>query len=891
MKNNDIRRRFLDYFVRYGHAELPSSSVVPHNDPSLLFTSSGMVQFKDIFTGTAARPEPPRAVTAQKCFRAGGKHNDLENVGYTTHHHTFFEMLGNFSFGDYFKDNAIELAWNLITREFDLPAERLLVTVYHDDDEAADLWRRIAGLPEERILRIATSDNFWQMGDTGPCGPCSEMFFDHGDKLPGGPPGTPDEDGPRFIEIWNLVFMQFAQQANGTRVLLPKPSIDTGMGLERVGAVLQGVHDNYDTDSLKRLVEAVGHQLHSDPFGDNAASHKIIADHLRACGFMIADGVLPANEGRGYVLRRILRRALRHAHLLGAREPVMHHLLPTLITEMGDHFSELKRAEALISEILKLESQRFIKTLERGLKLLDAEASALSAGDKLDGGIVFKLYDTFGFPVDLTADILRGRGASVDMIGFDAAMAEQKQRARAAWSGTGAVTTDAVWLAIPDTIETTEFLGYNIEECKATITVIICDGKAVKHITAPAEITLITNQTPFYAESGGQQGDQGTLFAEGSLGVIKDTQKHNGIFAHHAMLQSGSLRVGDGVRLCVNHARRDALRAHHSATHLLHSALREILGEHVMQKGSSVSPEGLRFDFSHNQPLSEAEKIAIEDRINNEVRANTEVVTRIMTPKAAMEAGALALFGEQYGDEVRVICMGTEKDGGIFSLELCGGTHTQRTGDIGFVRLKSEHSTAAGVRRVEAVAAEASVRAVREIDQRLQNIAQGLKIPPNEIEKRLESLLTERAQLKKQLESTQKSAGNIQQSSYGAYTLFSEHRPDTPAKQLKGLADQWRNAGHQGVYAVIATEDDKASVVVAISEDCAEILDAVALVRLASAALGGKGGGGRNTLAQAGGNTTDSAGIRSAFDAIGRHLLGASTSSFSESHICRISSP
>ena len=875
MKNNEVRRAFLDYFIKHGHAEIPSSSVVPHNDPSLLFTSAGMVQFKDIFTGAAPRPNPPRAVTAQKCLRAGGKHNDLENVGYTTRHHTFFEMLGNFSFGDYFKEDAIELAWNLITKKFDLPAERLLVTVYHDDDEAANLWQKIAGLPQERILRIATSDNFWQMGNTGPCGPCSEIFFDHGDKVFGSPPGTADEDGPRFTEIWNLVFMQFAQNEDGSRDNLPKPSIDTGMGLERISAVLQGLHDNYETESLRRLAEAVGQNLGSDPFGEMAASHKVIVDHLRACSFMIADGVMPSNEGRGYVLRRILRRALRHAHLLGARTPMMHHLLPTLIAEMGDHFGELKQAEALIAETLKNESFRFIETLERGLKLLDTEASNLGAGDSLDGGVAFKLYDTFGFPVDLTADILRGRNASVDMTGFNAAMNEQKRRARAAWSGTGASNDNKMWQNLPEDIESSEFLGYTMNACDSLVVAMMQDDQPISEVSAPATVTVIANQTPFYAESGGQQGDYGTLSNDTLSAKVTDTQKQNGIFAHQVRLDQGTLRTGDTVRLSIDTERRNALRAHHSATHLLHSALRKVLGDHVSQKGSLVSPEGLRFDFSHGQPLSDAEKTEIEDIVNTEIRLNTQVSTRVMTPEAAKAGGATALFGEKYGDEVRVVTMGSADEKTVFSMELCGGTHARHTGDIGFLRLKSERGVAAGIRRIEAVVANAALMNVRATDNRLEQIAQSLKIPISDIEKRLEALLTERTQLKKQLENAQQSGGDITQQTYGAITLFSEHRKDLPAKQLKPLADQWRKGGNSGVYAVIATEGDKASVVVALSDDLADTIDAVVLVRLAATALGGKGGGGRKTLAQAGGTTTDSTSIKAAFDAIGSFLLNS----------------
>ena len=866
MKNNDIRRCFLEYYQKNGHTILPSAAVVPDNDPTLMFTSAGMVPFKDIFTGAALPPTPPRVVTSQKCLRAGGKHNDLENVGYTTRHHTFFEMLGNFSFGDYFKERAIELAWHLITGEFGLPKEKLLVTVYHDDDEAAGYWQTIAGLPESRILRINSADNFWQMGDVGPCGPCSEIFYDHGDHLPGGPPGTPEEDGPRFIEIWNLVFMQYEHQADGTRIHLPSPSIDTGMGLERIGAVLQGVHDNYDTDSLRRLAEAVGHELHTDPFGSQAASHKVIVDHLRACSFMIADGVMPSNEGRGYVLRRILRRALRHAHLLGAREPMIHRLLPSLISEMGDYFHELVCAEATINETLRLESVRFLDMLDRGLKLLDTEAAHLARGDQLDGSVAFKLYDTFGFPVDLTADILRNRGASVDMVAFDAAMEAQRQRARAAWAGTGDTGQDRQWQAIDSAIHSTEFLGYQFHECEAEILELIVDDTALERISAPCTALLVTNQTPFYAEAGGQQGDHGWVQTPHARAEVTDTQKQRGIIGHNITLHKGELARGDSVKLSIDQHRRQQLQNNHSTTHLLHGALRSVLGEHVAQKGSLVTPESLRFDFSHGQPLSGQEKHAIEEIINHEIRYNSAITTRVMTPEAAIEHGAMALFGEKYGDEVRVVCMGSVTEDVPFSLELCGGTHAKHTGDIGAALIQGERGVASGIRRIEVVTGTAALAANRQLQKRLQAIADNLKVPVNDVESRVQTLIAERQDMKKQLgQRYQQQASSLAQQEVNGIMLYHEYRSHTPAKALKSLADQWKQGYNQGVYMVIGSEQDKASVVIASKNP---EIDAVPLVRAASAALGGKGGGGRQDLAQAGGTKTDSASIDAAIQQV-----------------------
>ncbi|MGF1611144.1 MAG: alanine--tRNA ligase, partial [Kiloniellales bacterium] len=710
----EIRAAFLDYFAKHGHEVVASSPLVPRNDPTLLFTNAGMVQFKNVFTGNETRPYQ-RAVTAQKCVRAGGKHNDLENVGYTARHHTFFEMLGNFSFGDYFKELAIELAWSLVTKEYGLAKDRLLVTVYAEDDDAFKLWRKIAGLPEEKIIRIPTSDNFWAMGDTGPCGPCSEIFYDHGPHIAGGPPGSPDEDGDRFIEIWNLVFMQFEQLEPGKRVELPKPSIDTGMGLERIAAVLQGKHDNYDTDLLRALIEASAEASNTHPDGPHAVSHRVIADHLRATAFLVADGVLPSNEGRGYVLRRIMRRAMRHVHKLGVREPMIWRLVPALVGMMGGHYGELRRAEALIAETLKLEEGRFAQTLDRGLRMLEEELGKLGEAQALPGEAAFRLYDTYGFPLDLTQDILRGQGRGVDSAGFEAAMAAQRAAARKAWAGSGEAATEALWFDLRQRLGATEFLGYDTEMAEGQVLAIVVDGKEVKQASAGQAVAVITNQTPFYGESGGQMGDSGVLFsAEGASVAVADTQKKLGdLHVHYGKVSEGTLNVGEAVELRVDSGRRNDLRAHHSATHLLHEALRRRLGEHVTQKGSLVAPDRLRFDFSHPKPLTPEDIAAIEALVNDRVRRNAEVATHFMTPDEAVEQGALALFGEKYGDEVRVVSMGGEDvskgPGRPYSTELCGGTHVRRTGDIGFFKITGESALAAGVRRIEAVAGAAAL--------------------------------------------------------------------------------------------------------------------------------------------------------------------------------------
>ncbi|KGM30861.1 alanine--tRNA ligase, partial [Inquilinus limosus] len=751
---NDIRSTFLDFFGENGHEVVASSPLVPRNDPTLLFTNAGMVQFKNVFTGMETRPYQ-RATTSQKCVRAGGKHNDLENVGYTARHHTFFEMLGNFSFGDYFKERAIDLAWGLITREFGLPKDKLLVTVYHTDDEAAGLWRRIAGLPEERIIRIPTSDNFWAMGDTGPCGPCSEIFFDHGPGIAGGPPGSPDEDGDRFIEIWNLVFMQYEQVTKETRVDLPRPSIDTGMGLERIAAVLQGKHDNYDIDLMRALIEASADATNSDPDGPHKVSHRVIADHLRATSFLMADGVMPSNEGRGYVLRRIMRRAMRHAHLIGARDPVMYRLVPALVRQMGTAYPELVRAEALITETLKLEEARFKQTLDRGLRLLEDETGRLGAGQALPGDVAFKLYDTYGFPLDLTQDVLRGQGRGVDTAGFETAMERQRAEARKNWAGSGEAATGALWFELKEKLEPTEFLGYDTEVAEGVVTALVVDGQVVDQAGPGAEVVVVLNQTPFYGESGGQMGDAGTITLAGGTGgvtvAVRDTQKQAGVlWAHIGTVETGTLKVGDAVELRVDHARRSALRANHSATHLLHEALRRRLGEHVTQKGSLVAPERLRFDISQPRPLTPEDIAAVEAEVNARIRENSEVTTRLMTPEDAIAAGAMALFGEKYGDTVRVVGMG--QDGNrVYSQELCGGTHVGRTGDIGAFRLVSEGAVAAGIRRIEAVTGEGAVAYAAHRDTLLAEAAGALKVTPEELPARLAALVEERRRLEREV--------------------------------------------------------------------------------------------------------------------------------------------
>ncbi|MBB3932804.1 alanyl-tRNA synthetase [Kaistia hirudinis] len=860
---NDIRSAYLDYFAKNGHEIVASSSLVPKNDPTLMFTNAGMVQFKDYFTGRSGAPYP-RATTSQKCVRAGGKHNDLDNVGYTARHHTFFEMLGNFSFGDYFKERAIELAWNLVTREFGLAKDRLCVTVYHEDDEAFGLWKRIAGLPDEKIIRIATSDNFWQMGDTGPCGPCSEIFFDHGEGIPGGPPGSPDEDGDRFIEIWNLVFMQFEQIAPGNRVPLPRPSIDTGMGLERIAAVMQGVHDNYDIDLFKALIRASVEATGVPAEGAQRASHRIIADHLRASSFLIADGVLPSNEGRGYVLRRIMRRAMRHAHILGAAEPLLWRLVPALVREMGRAYPELVRAEALITETLRLEEIRFRRTLARGLTLLDEATTELSGGATLDGETAFRLYDTYGFPLDLTQDALRARGIAVDTAGFQSAMERQKAEARASWAGSGDTAAETIWFRLRDKLGATEFLGYSAEAAEGKVLALVRDGAEVASAGEGDSVSIVLNQTPFYGESGGQVGDAGTIETEsGAVIRIDDTQKRaDGLFVHIGEVVKGEVKDGDAVRLAVDHSRRGAIRANHSATHLLHAALRKVLGEHVAQKGSLVAPDRLRFDFSHPKPIDAAELAEIEDIANDVVLQDAPVVTRLMDRDEAMHSGAMALFGEKYGDEVRVVSMG-ELGGKTYSVELCGGTHVGRTGEIGLVTLVGEAAVAAGVRRVEALTGKAARDHLELQDKRLKQVAAALKVRPDEAADRVAVLVEERRRLERELAEAKKklalgggggsAAGDGIVEIAGIRYLGRVVEGIAP-KDLKGLVDEAKKTVGSGVVAFVGVaEDGKAAIVVGVSDDLKESRSAVDLVRIGAEALGGKGGGGRADMAQAGG--------------------------------------
>ena len=863
----DIRSAFLDYFVKEGHAEIASSPLVPQNDPTLMFTNAGMVQFKNVFTGLEKR-DYSRAVTSQKCVRAGGKHNDLENVGYTARHHTFFEMLGNFSFGDYFKEEAISNAWNLITGDFGLNKDKLLVTVYHEDEEAASLWRKIAGIGDDRIIRIATSDNFWSMGDTGPCGPCSEIFYDHGPDIAGGPPGSPDEDGDRFIEIWNLVFMQY-EQTETERLNLPKPSIDTGMGLERIAAVLQGKHDNYDIDLMRALIESSAHASSTDPDGEFQTSHRVVADHLRSAGFLIADGVLPSNEGRGYVLRRIMRRAMRHLHQMGCSDPVMHELVPSLVTEMGGHFPELVRAQSLISETLKLEETRFKETVGRGIKILNDEVEGKASGGTLSGEKAFRLYDTYGFPLDLTQDFLRGYGWDVDQAGFDEAMAAQKAAARAAWSGSGGTAEQAVYHELTDKVGSTEFLGYTREETEAEIKAIVKEGAIVDKANQGDEVELITNQTCFYGESGGQVGDIGTVTSEAGSADITDTTKtSSGLFRHHATITSGTLSVGDGLSLVIDSNRRAMTKANHSATHLLHEALREVLGTHVAQKGSHVGPDRLRFDFSHQKAVSAPELSEVEEIVNKRILMNNEVTTRLMTPDEAIKEGALALFGEKYGDEVRVVSMGGETDiegRAAWSVELCGGTHVSRTGEIALLKIVSESAVAGGVRRIEAVTQTGARQWIDARNTQLVNIANLLKASPEQVSERVASLLEERKKLDKEVSDLRRKVAtgggvNKQEAEViGNISFIGKVLDDVPAKDLKPLADEMKSASDSLVIVLIARNEGKASIVVSVSKDATSTFDAVSLVRIGSEALGGKGGGGRADMAQAGGPDGDKA--------------------------------
>lgn len=871
---NEIRSTFLDYFKANGHEIVPSSPLVPRNDPTLMFANSGMVQFKNVFTGQEKRPYL-RATTAQKCVRAGGKHNDLDNVGYTARHHTFFEMLGNFSFGDYFKEQAIHHAWTLVTREFGLPKEKLTVTVFSEDDDAHALWKKIAGLPDSRIIRIPTSDNFWRMGDTGPCGPCSEIFYDHGDHIPGGPPGSPEEDGDRFIEIWNLVFMQYEEAAGGIRTDLPRPSIDTGMGLERIAAVLQGTHDNYAIDLFVALIRAIADLTGVPSDGPMKASHRVIADHLRCSAFLIADGVLPSNEGRGYVLRRIMRRGMRHAQLLGAKEPLLHRLVPVLVREMGQAYPELVRAEALIAETLKLEETRFRTTLARGLSILDQESQGLSSGDKLRGDVAFTLYDTYGFPLDLTQDALRARGVGVDVEGFDAAMAQQKAKARAAWAGTGEAATEKLWFALRERVGATEFLGYDTESAEGVVTALVRDNAEVEALKQGERGVVILNQTPFYGESGGQVGDTGTIVGNGFRAEVSDVQKKLGdVFAHQVEVVSGEIRIGKPAELTVDHARRSAIRANHSATHLLHEALRLVLGDHVAQKGSQVAPERLRFDFSHPKPISTEELAKVEDIANAIVLRNEPITTRLMSVDEAIASGARALFGEKYGEEVRVVSMGTTDEGKAFSVELCGGTHAGRTGDIGLVSVTGESAVAAGVRRLEAMTGAAARRQLNADSKRLHELAGLLKVPAGEAETRLAALIEERRKLERELSDARKklamggggAAADPIREVAGA-KLLARAVTGVEMKDLKSLADEAKARVGSGVVAIVGVaEDGKAGVVVGVTPDLTERFDAVALVRAASERLGGKGGGGRRDMAQAGG--PDGAQAEAALEAV-----------------------
>ncbi|MFC7474045.1 alanine--tRNA ligase [Dankookia sp. GCM10030260] len=860
--SNDIRATFLDYFGRNGHQVVESSPLVPRNDPTLMFANSGMVQFKNVFTGQEKRPYS-RATTAQKCVRAGGKHNDLDNVGYTARHHTFFEMLGNFSFGDYFKEQAIEHAWTLLTKDFALPKDRLLVTVYSEDEEAPVYWKKVAGIPDSRIIRIPTSDNFWRMGDTGPCGPCSEIFFDHGDKIPGGPPGSPDEDGDRFIEIWNLVFMQYEEAPGGVRTALPRPSIDTGMGLERFAAILQGKHDNYDTDTLRALILASAEATGQDPDGLWRVSHRVVADHLRAGTFLIADGVLPSNEGRGYVLRRILRRAMRHAHMMGSREPLLHRLVPALVRQMGAAYPEIVRAEALVTETLKLEEMKFRSLLERGLGLLAEESGRLGEGGRLSGEVAFKLYDTYGFPLDLTQDALRSEGKTVDVDAFDAAMSEQRRRARAAWAGSGEAATDAVWFDIKEKVGASEFLGYSTETAEGQILAIVHDGKPVDSAPVGAEIALVLNQTPFYGESGGQVGDAGLISAgEACRIVVRDTQKKLGdLFVHLGTVAHGEAKLGMAVQAEVDHRRRGDIRAHHSATHLLHEALRRRLGTHVAQKGSLNAPDRLRFDVSQPTPMTDEDLAWTEAEVNSRIRENAEVVTRLMTPDAAVEIGAMALFGEKYGDEVRVVSMGhdpaaTEKFG-VYSLELCGGTHVRRTGDIGLFKIVSEGAVAAGVRRVEAVTGEAALRLVEAAEAKLKEAAAVLRVPPADLPARIATLVEERRKLERDVAELRKQlatgGGAAAVETIGAFRVALRNLGEVPARDLKGIAEAILQGGTADIVVLVSTAEGKASIVAGLGDAAKGKADAVPLVRAAAAAVGGKGGGGRPEMAQAGG--------------------------------------
>ncbi len=866
---NDIRSEFLGFFEDKGHKIVPSSSLVPHNDPTLMFTNAGMVQFKDVFTGKEKRPYS-RATTSQKCVRAGGKHNDLENVGYTARHHTFFEMLGNFSFGDYFKEDAIKFAWELITKNFELPADKLCVTVHSSDEEAAAIWKKVTGFDDYKIIRIPTDDNFWRMGDTGPCGPCTEIFYDHGEEIWGGPPGSKNEDGDRFIEIWNNVFMQYEQIDNDTRIDLPAQSVDTGMGLERIAATLMGSHDNYEIDVLRSLIEHSADLTGVAPDGDMAASHKVIADHMRASAFLMADGVMPSNEGRGYVLRRIMRRGMRHAHLLGAQDPLMYKLYPTLLSKMGEAYPELKNAESLITQTLETEEKRFKVTLDRGLKILDEESEKVVSGKKFSGALAFKLHDTFGFPLDLTQDALRAKNIEVDVEEFNSCMAEQKAKARAAWVGSGETGTEKLWFDILDKFGATEFLGYDNEKAEAKILAIVNDNKCIDELGVDTGGAIITNQSPFYAQSGGQVGDSGRITTpQGDVFIVKDTKKLVGkLWVHYGELVKGHIKSGESVVMEVDSDRRAAIKSNHSATHLLHEALRQVLGDHVSQKGSLQDAERTRFDISQPVAITPEQIKQVEDIVNTQIRANTEVITRIMPIDEARKSGAMALFGEKYDDEVRVVSMGTKKDGKVFSIELCGGTHVKYTGDIGLLKIISESALSSGIRRVEAVTGANALKYLNEQDELLQNIAAILKSSPSDVIERVQTLLDEKrkfekevAKLRKQLAlggGSDKSVNNDIKEIAGIKFTGRVLDGFLP-RDLKPMVDDLKVKIGSGVVVLVATNDDKASIVVGVTDDLTSKISAIDLVRIGAAALGGKGGGGRPDMAQAGGSDVNKA--------------------------------
>ena len=885
---NEIRSTFLNYFNKNDHKIIESSNLVPNNDPTLMFANSGMVQFKNVFTGLEKR-DYKRATTSQKCVRAGGKHNDLENVGYTPRHHTFFEMLGNFSFGDYFKDVAIELAWNLITKEFKIPKDKIVVSVFADDDDAFNLWKKIAGLPESKIYRISTSDNFWSMGDTGPCGPCSEIFYDHGEHLDGGPPGSKNQDGDRFIEIWNLVFMQFEQISKDKRINLPKPSVDTGMGLERISALLQGTHDNYATDHFKTLIEASSNLTKTKVTKENIASHRVIADHLRASSFLIAEGVLPSNEGRGYVLRRIMRRGMRHSHTLGSKEPIFYKMIPTLIKEMSDSYPELKRAEPLITETLKNEEEKFSLLLNRGIEILNDNLSKVK-NNSFPGEVAFKLYDTYGFPLDLTADILKNKKIKVDTEGFDREMKKSKDLARANWKGSGDKSLEEKWFKIREEIEPTEFLGYEFDKLEGVVLKISKGNNFVNEAKVGDKVEIVTNQTPFYAESGGQVGDHGVIYNNDCKVIIDDTQKKMGdLHVHSGKVEKGFLKINENVNLEIDINRRNDARAYHSATHLLHEALRRILGKHVTQKGSLVSPEKLRFDFSHNKPIEKNQIEKIENFVNKMVNAATNVKTRIMTPKEAVEKGALAMFGEKYGDEVRVLSMGKE-NGGYFSTELCGGTHVKNTKDIGKFKIINQSSIAAGVRRVEALRdkqlenyekSQKTDKSLKEknLKDQIDLIKKELlqyKVKPDykdklELSENIKNLNKQLDKIKLQNVLKDKNKNIIQDKKIGSFTLRKQVLIDFPPKELRSVIDKGKKDIKEGIVVSFSSFEEKVGVAVGITSKLTKKYDAVSLVKIASEVLGGKGGGGRKDFAQAGGSNKNK--IKEAFEALSKKII------------------